>query len=189
MSEQLPHHGAEKNEHLELKPVEAVKHTAEKRAEIHHHAEKPDIEQIKHRAEAEAKSGKEITVESGKDSQANQHHLVSSSLRQDSLKRTLKKTRKHLTSAERALSKAVHQPVIDAISKVGANTIARPNGILAGSIIALAGSSYLLYSAKRYGFEYNYWVMFLLFAGGYVAGLIVETLFYLLRRSTRSSKY
>lgn len=145
----------------------------------------PDVETIREEVKHEAVSAKELSPDKTPENNVKESFLANRELKTEALRRTLQRTRKHLGGPNRALSKAVHQPVIDAISKVGANTIARPSGILAGSIIALLGSSYLLYTAKHYGFTYNYLVIFLLFGGGYAIGLILELIIYGCRKLLR----
>lgn len=181
MSERLEHH-PENNETLKPR-VEQETHKETAHHERHHETlhSKEQIESIKHKVEKEAKSGEETKIEK-QQPEEKQQHLVTKELKEESYKRTMQKTRKQLSRPERALSKAVHQPVINAVSKVGEKTIARPTGIITGAILALAGSTYVLWSAKRYGYEYNYWVVLALFVGGYVAGLALELLWYSFRR-------
>jgi hypothetical protein len=180
MAERLEHH-PESNETLtprvEREPSKETAHH-EKRHETHHIKE--ELETITHKVEAEAKSGKELKVD--KNPEQKQHHIVTKELKDESFKRTMQRTRKQLSKPERTLSKAIHQPVINAVSKVGEKTIARPTGILTGALVALIGSTYVLWTAKHYGYEYNYWIVFALFVGGYLVGLVIETLVYMLRR-------
>lgn len=185
MSEKLPEQN-ERAEHFEAKnnvEREPVHHLTSK--EKHQEHDKAKIESLKHQAEHEAKSKKEVGVDSTVENKPKDSGLASRNLKTETLKRNLQRARAHLSRPDRALSKAVHQPVIDTISKIGEKTIARPNGILAGSIVALLGSSYVLYTAKHYGFTYNYSVVFILFGGGYVVGLILETIIFIFRRPNR----
>jgi hypothetical protein len=100
--------------------------------------------------------------------------------------RALVRNRKQMSKPSRALSKVIHQPVVDAISRASENTIARPSGLLVGGAVALIGSSILLYTAKHYGFRYNFLAFALLFVGGFVLGLALE-LVYRLFKHWRSS--
>lgn len=145
------------------------------------------IESIKSKIDAEAVSGREIRVDKEADSIQPHMHYATHKLKGDSLRRSLKKVREELSPTDRVLSKAIHQPIIRVISEVGANTIARPKGVLVGSIVALLGSSYVLYTAKHYGFVYNYWIVFILFGGGYIVGLIIEFILYALRRFKKAN--
>ncbi len=179
MSERLPSH-----EHHEHAPSHEKAEIQPKHHEHEHKVEapKPDVEAIHHKIEKEAKSSKEILIDKGGEKASADHFLVTKELKQEALKRNLQRARKHMTSSSRSFSKFIHVPSIDAVSKVGEKTIARPTGILTGAIIALAGSSYLFWSAKHYGYQYNYFVVILLFAGGYIAGLIIETFIFIIRR-------
>jgi hypothetical protein len=182
--------GAERHEHKEAVRAPEISAEHKKRPE-HHNREQEKInpEQAARRAESEAKSAKDIKVETSHDSGFAQQHLVSSELRAETLRRNLKKVRRELSWPNKAFSKVIHQPVIDAVSKAGAHTIARPNGVLTGAIVALVGSSYVFYTAKHYGFEYNYWIVFILFGGGYILGLFIDLLIFVLKRPRRSGKF
>ena len=74
----------------------------------------------------------------------------------------------------KALSKVIHQPVIERVSEVAGATVARPSGILGGGLFAVLGSAILLYVTKHYGYHYNYLIFGMLFVGGFAAGMIVE---------------
>jgi hypothetical protein len=103
-------------------------------------------------------------------------------LKQNAYEQTLKRIQDQLRAPEKAFSRFIHQKSVEKISNAGAQTIARPSGILGGGILSLAGSALLLYATKRYGFEYNYFVFLILFAGGFAIGLIIEGLLRLKRR-------
>ena len=100
--------------------------------------------------------------------------LVRSDLKDIKYKRTLQSVRKDLSAPDRVLSSLIHNPVVDALSAAAEKTVARPSGLLAGSLTAFVGSSIFLYIAKHYGYEYNFLLMTLLFIGGFFAGLIIE---------------
>ncbi|OGM68935.1 hypothetical protein A2975_00640 [Candidatus Woesebacteria bacterium RIFCSPLOWO2_01_FULL_44_14] len=161
----------DKVEHVEKEPIK----TPEKQP-------LPNVETLREEIKHEAISAKELSPDETPENNVKESYLANKELKTEALRRSLRRVRKHLRAPDRALSKVVHQPVVDAFSKVGANTIARPSGILAGSIIALLGSSYLLYTAKHYGFSYNYLVIFLLFGGGWALGLILEFIIYGFRK-------
>ncbi|HLC91628.1 MAG TPA: hypothetical protein VJC09_01090 [Candidatus Saccharimonadales bacterium] len=144
------------------------------------------IESIRQKIEESATKAAEVKVDSeNTEADIKQPLNANRELKSEALRRTLNRTRKHLSKPQRALSKVIHQPAIDAVSKVGEKTIARPTGLLTGSIIALAGSSYLLYSAKHYGYEYNYLSVLLLFVSGYVVGLVIELLVHALHHHSK----
>lgn len=86
----------------------------------------------------------------------------------------LQKVRANLKPAERTFSKFIHQPTIETVSEISGKTVARPSGILGGGLVALLGTGAILYMAKHYGFEYNFFVYVLLFAIGFLLGVTLE---------------
>jgi hypothetical protein len=143
------------------------------------------IESIRQKIHETAARASEIQIDKPNKNEAKQPLYINHELRAEALRRSLNRIRKHLNKPQRAFSKAIHQPGVDALSKVGERTIARPTSLVIGSIVALAGSSYLFYSAKHYGYTYNYLSVILLFVGGYVAGLIIELLMYALHHRSK----
>ena len=112
------------------------------------------------------------------------HHRFAShiALKKDSYKNLLAQTRSRLPAASRQFSKVIHQKQIETISNVGAQTVARPSGLLGGGVGALLGSLTLLYYSKHYGFTYNYAFFFIMFGAGFGVGLLFEVLVRLVRR-------
>jgi len=178
MSEQLrhveheakPEHGREA---LPKQPEVSVEHEKQKQHEVLEHAKKA--------VEQQAKSKEDVSVESG--THRNEQPLfVNHELKSIALNRTLARVRRHLSAPDRLLSKAIHQPAVQAVSEAGAKTVARPSGLLFGGATALIGSSLALYLAKHYGFRYNYFLVLVLFVGGFAVGLALEFGLWLLRR-------
>lgn len=177
------HHQQPEQHHFspEVEPIHAEK---PKTAEHHRHAEhkaQPPVEQLEHKAKAEAVVGQELSVSEQKTDNDSPLY-VNRELKQETWNRTLSHVRKQLSAPNRLLSKAIHQPVVDGLSRAGAQTVARPSGLLMGGICAFLGSSFFLLMAKRYGFTYNYLVFLLFFAGGFAVGLIIELLVFVVRR-------
>jgi len=95
---------------------------------------------------------------------------------------TIRKIHHRLSPVERTFSKLIHNKLAEPISDVSSNTIARPSGLVGGGIVALLGSIIVLYVARRYGFEYNLSIFFVLLGVGFVVGLVAELGFRVLRR-------
>jgi hypothetical protein len=185
MSEQLPHSNPE---HIATYETEKTAEKPREREEaIHEHSEKkPDsLESIQKKIEAAAISGKEVPVGDRSESTPSQRS-VNQQLKSNAYNRTMVRVRKHLSPIEKPLSKLIHQPAIEAISNTGGKTLARPSGILTGGLLALLGTSTLLYMAKHDGFRYNRAVFILLFVGGYALGLVLELLVYAVRKAKRA---
>ena len=181
MSERLSSHEqheqhAEHHEH----------HEAPKRPEVQHDKlEKQQAEQLeasRQAAREHAEQGRLLGIEEEDKQSAHQRFASHIALKKDSYKNLLAQTRTHLSGPSRQFSKVIHQKNIEALSNVGAQTVARPSGLLGGGIGALLGSLTLLYYSKHYGFTYNYAFFFVTFAAGFAAGLLIEVLLRVVRR-------
>lgn len=113
------------------------------------------------------------------------HNYVNRELKAITLRRELGVIRRKLPAPQRALSKIIHQPAVRAISEGAGKTVSRPSGLLGGGIAAFVGTSAYLYLANHIGFEYNYGVFLVLFAGGFVLGIILELAIHLAMASRR----
>lgn len=141
-----------------------AEHESKNKAELAKEATKHAAEAKKHApAEQEPKTYHDIPG-------------VQQSMKNRAYKRELSKIQTKLPPASRRFSKIIHNPTVEAISNVGAQTIARPSGLLGGSICAFIGSLILYVMTKQYGFKYNYLMMFLLFVGGFAIGAVIELL-------------
>lgn len=178
MSERLAHSPEHKTEAIDASAE--VEKNLERLNEAAEQAEKDPlqkhVESLAKAAESQAVSGKELNVGDKQGESSSQTFGVHKQLKTDAYKRTIKKVQTKLPAPERVMSKVIHQPAVDAVSNVTAKTIARPSGFFGGSLFAFLGSAAFLYMAKFYGFSYNYAVLFMLFVGGFVLGLLVELL-------------
>lgn len=169
-------HHSQHAEHL--RPVEhepQIDHKVEtEHSYAHHEAARQDaLETSREQIDQLAGSSESVKIGEHIKEPADQV-VVNKELKELAYARILTRTRKNLPLADKWLSKLTHQPVVDKVSILGEKTIARPLGVLAGSILALVGSGVMLYSAKHYGFRYNFLVFLLLFGGGYALGLLLE---------------
>lgn len=166
--------------------LEELRTKAEKEAK--EHGSKEHVDAVTHKVEEEAISGEELMpAESTKDAHADAGPAyVNRELKDMSFRRTMNNTRRQLKAPERVASKLIHQPVVEKVSEVAGKTVARPSGILGGGIFALVGSFLLLWITKKYGYEYNYLVFFMLFVCGFVLGMIAELGLAYIRRRKRA---
>ncbi len=142
-----------------------------------------DLNTIRHKVEHEAISGKDAKLDpSSERSKSSSQPMVTKDLKSMMLNRTLTRVRKELPTPLRAFSKVVHSKPVETISAVGEKTIARPKGLLGGSMTAFVGVAYVLYTAKEYGFNYNLLLFLMLFSVGYIATTLLETIFALIRK-------
>lgn len=185
MSEKLHlQHESHKTDHTEIKRHhENIKRKLEKDASKTEHEHAKNLEYIRSRVESEAehepvKKHKELQ----NDSIENQPTFINKELKAAAYQRTLKKAQTRLSTPYRVFSKFIHQPVVETASEVAGKTVARPSGILTGGIMAFLGSSFFLWMAKYYGFEYNFLLFAVFFAGGFFLGLLIELVLRMVKR-------
>ena len=99
---------------------------------------------------------------------------VNNELKEMSRERLLQRVQRQLPTSSKMLSKITHQPIVDTLSQVSEKTIARPSGLLGGSIAALFGSITLLYLSKHYGYSYNFLAFAAVFTIGFALGIATE---------------
>jgi hypothetical protein len=174
--EHQPSHEADRSH--ERSHAEKLKEKAAK-AE---HAPKDNLEAIQKSIEATAISGKELSIGEKEKATSSSPLFITRKLKNDAYKRLIRKTQSHLSAPERSFSKVIHRPVVEKTSDIAGKTVARPSGILFGSMAAFVASLFLVIISKRAGFTYNYLFFFLVFVGGYFLGLLAELFYRLLKR-------
>lgn len=177
MSESMKHGGEHTVEKLDLETESKNNlNKLREKAEKAHESTPEEVQAIKSKVETQAVSGKEFTIGEKENTSHGHQHVNQKKLKSDSYKRTMQSVRKKLSKPNQTFSKVIHNKTVENLSEIGSSTIARPSGILGGGIVALVGSGFLLYMAREYGFEYNYFVFFLLFVGGFFVGMVGELL-------------
>jgi hypothetical protein len=154
------------------------------------HTEKTQTERLQEARETineQAEQSEHVLKPTNEAAPVARPHYVSRELRSLTAARSLTSIRHSLNLPERALSRAIHAPVMRNVSQVGAKTVARPSGLLYGGLLAFLGTTAYVVIAKHIGWEYNYGVWATLFVGGFLLGLILEALSVLLRRVFRKS--
>jgi hypothetical protein len=127
--------------------------------------------------------------EAGGSSTYSSHKMpVHKMLRKEAYTRLVKSAQRQLKPAERTLSKVMHQPTVEKLSEVGEKTIARPSGLFFGSLLSFIFTSVFVFSAKTYGWEYNFGFPVFTFVGGFALGLTLEMLYRLLFPARRSAQ-
>lgn len=149
--------------------------TAEKQ-----HGNQEHLNQLAKTVEQAAVSGKEMG-NTENEQRGNHPVLVNAHLKAMAFSRAMTRTRKKLSAPSRAFSKVAHISAVDKPSEFIGKTVARPAGMMWGAIFAFVGTSALLWITRRYGYEYNYLVVILLFVGGAIFGTALEGLFYVIR--------
>jgi hypothetical protein len=172
MNENLKNQEALKNLSESLKGHEATAKTPEvDKAKLEKEASRA-IEKARDSAEQHAAPSKLLASE--KDAAKSFYTGTHNALKKETYQHLLMSVRQKLPKSSRSFSRIIHQKNIEAISEVGAKTVARPSGLLGGGLGALIGSIVLLRYSSYYGFEYNYSFILFTFLGGFSIGLIIE---------------
>lgn len=170
----------EHHKHSESVPVSHENHArlehnlnqqAEKDKQKH---EALNLEHLLEKAEAQAEASETVIVSEPNTQESESLIGLQQSLKSGAYQHTLLRIQQRLPKQVRIFSKFTHQKTVEAISETSAKTIARPSGLLGGSLCAFLGSLMLLYYSKHYGFTYNYGLFLILFVGGFVGGIIIE---------------
>lgn len=182
-------HGAHEHaptpENKELSP-EQLESYLKAEASVERAAEKSKVENAeKSEAKARHEALKEaISVErggaekKGKESSGSpakrRHGVVSKKERDASYKHHMKQLQSELSPAQRTFSKFIHNPVVEKTSEAIGNTVARPNAILAGALVAffLVLAVYLV--AKFYGYTLSGFETIGAFIVGWVLGVLYD---------------
>lgn len=183
MNERITSHEVGSSEKLHL--TELAQENLKRVQEAAEQAETPDaskIEHIQQQVEEQAISGHEYTVGEREAAPASHTFGAHKQLKADSYKRTLSHIQNKLSWPEKTFSKRIHGAQAEKLSSIGAQTIARPWGILIGGLAAFVGSLVVLVLASHYGFRYNFSLFIILFFGGYILGSCLELLGHLVHK-------
>lgn len=187
MSEHLPQHHETSSEraksHESQEHQKNLQEQLEKRAsEAHDNKEK--LPELAHKAKEEALPTEAVRISETKSAEPSAQY-VGRELKSLAFQRTLTRVRRQLSVPSRAFSKVIHQPVVTAVSKAGEQTVARPSGVLGGSLCAFIGSSVFFWASKHYGFRYNYLLFAVFFIAGFAIGLTIEMLTFIFHRRSK----
>ena len=88
----------------------------------------------------------------------------------------MKQLQTELPPAQRAFSKVIHNPVVEKTSEIVGNTIARPNAILAGAMVAFFLVLAVYVVSKYYGYTLSGFETIGAFIGGWAIGMLYDYL-------------
>lgn len=184
MSEQLPVSPENQPENLE-KSLERVEAQHNIDAAIERNAEKARVEngeESLERAKIEALK-QAISVEKGsaekkkKESVSpagRRHGVVSKKEKDASFKAHMGKIQSELPPTKRAFSKLIHTPVVEKTSEAVGGTIARPNAILAGAVVAFFAVLAVYLTAKHFGYVLSGFETIGAFIVGWIIGILYD---------------
>ena len=185
MSENLPSSAPEKAPQNQELSAEQLESYLKAEANVEQAAEKAGVENGEN---AEAKARHEalkeaVSVEQGsaekKSKEPNspakrRHGVVGKKERTASYKRHMKQVQAELPPVQRTFSKVIHAPVIEKTSDVVGGTIARPNAILAGSMVAFIAVLVVYLTARHFGYALSGFETIGAFIVGWLIGLLYD---------------
>ena len=96
--------------------------------------------------------------------------------RDASFNATMNELQTHMTPASRAFSKVIHNKAVEKVSDVAASTIARPNAILSGAILAFILTLGVYLVAKNLGYTLSGFETIGAFVLGWILGFVYDFL-------------
>lgn len=93
-----------------------------------------------------------------------------------SYEKTMTEVRSHMSGPSRAFSKFIHNPAVEKVSDAVGNTIARPNAILSGAVLAFLLTLGVYVVARMNGYQLSGSETIAAFALGWVLGIIYDFL-------------
>ena len=91
-----------------------------------------------------------------------------------SFERTIKHVQAELPAPERTFSKFIHAPVVEKTSEIIGGTVARPNAILAGAVVAFFAVLIVYIIAKTLGYVLSGFETIGAFIVGWVIGIVYD---------------
>lgn len=139
-----------------------------------------DIENIEEKARKEVSEVVLSAEKKSKDSEKIQSSSpkrrgsISKKHKNESYKKTIKQVQKELPLGSRIFSKITHNSFIEKTSDIAGNTIARPNAILSGAMVAFFLTLITYTIAKKYGYPLSGFETIGAFVFGWVIGIIYD---------------
>lgn len=148
-------------------------------------AEKANIEDAEHSLEKAKIEAQELALSiekggaekknKGNDSPATKRHgVISKKELNVNYKEHVAKLQSELPPSKRAFSKVIHNPAIEKTSEVVGSSIARPNAILAGAVVAFFAVLAVYLIAKHYGYVLSGFETIGAFIVGWVLGVLYD---------------
>lgn len=138
-------------------------------------AEKARVEALENAISVE-KGGAERTHNPSNDAPTRRRGKISKKEKTVAYKKELAAIQAKMTPSQRTFSKFIHSPAIERTSETLGNTVARPNAILAGSVMAFVLVLAVLLIAKHFGYALSGFETIAAFALGWVIGLLYDFL-------------
>jgi len=135
--------------------------------------ENAKIEALKEAISVEKGSAEKKKKESGAPA-SRRHGVVSKKEQKASYDHHMKKLQEELPAVQRGFSKVIHNAAVEKTSEVVGSTVARPNAILAGAVVAFFAVLVVYLVAKHYGYVLSGFETIGAFIVGWVLGVLYD---------------
>lgn len=136
---------------------------------------KDNLEKARKEVLEQSRTEKEQTASERHASPAERRNSpISKKERDVSFKRTMSEIRAHMPPVKRVFSKFIHNKAIEKTSEAIGSTIARPNAILSGAILAFVFTLGIYLIAKQLGYRLSGFETIGSFILGWIVGLIYD---------------
>ncbi len=169
--------------------LERVRHEQQERIsedrqeKLEQQAERPheSVDELQHEAVERAKSQEKDQIARKVEHETTAHErrqdeIVPKSKRAATYKRTMNQVQSELPPVSRAFSKVIHNKAVERVSDAVGSTIARPNAILAGSLLAFVFTLIIFLVARYYGYPLSGAETIAAFILGWMIGLLLDYL-------------
>jgi len=137
--------------------------------------EKARVEALENAISVE-KGGAEKTRNPSNDAPIRRRGVISKKDKDVAYKKHIKQMQTELPALQRTFSRFIHAPVIERASEALGATVARPNAILAGSVVAFVLVLAVFLTAKYFGYALSGFETIGAFILGWIIGLIYDFL-------------
>ena len=179
-AEKLPSSHEQAHNHLEL---EKTRHEQQEALREHHErvgeqSHERDVESARQEALERAKSAERYNDEERTISPAERRseRIISNRDRDSSFTATMQEIRTHMSAPSRTFSKVIHNKTVERTSEALGATVARPNAILSGALLAFIIVVAVYFIAKNLGYTLSGFETIGAFALGWLLGILYDFL-------------
>lgn len=136
--------------------------------------EKLKVEALEQAISVERGSAEKKRVEPSAAPAQKRHGVVSKKERKKSFKQNLGNIQSEMPAMQRGFSKVIHNPAVEKASEVVGSTVARPNSILAGAMVAFFAVLAVYLLAKHFGYPLSGFETIGAFIVGWIIGALYD---------------
>lgn len=142
--------------------------------EKHRESAERSAEEARAEVSKEALSKDEISPAEQHKNAPDSHVINSAATRDKAYQQTMQNIQEEMSPTSRTFSKIIHNPAVERVSEVVGSTVARPNAILSGSLVAFLLVLAVYSLAKYMGFSLSGFETIAAFIVGWLLGILFD---------------